>query len=144
MREKSRVKIAFSIDVGVLFWGGILMKRYFREDIFARDRQRCVACRSKKYQLVAHHVIPEAQGGADNEQNIVSLCRPCHMQATGFRMYKDVERDGIKAIATKYLQNLFGNSWNPYSPQWTALRALAGSICKDRDPVSDPGEERDE
>ena len=101
------------------------MKRYDRQNIFHRDRWRCVACHSRKYELIAHHVIPEADGGADNAQNIVTLCRPCHMQVTGFRIYRDVTGKEISDLCSRYLKHLFGDTWEPHSPLWCALMAYA-------------------
>lgn len=100
------------------------MTQFKRRNIFARDRHRCVACRAKKYQLIAHHVIPEPQGGADNEQNVVTLCRPCHLAVTGFKMYQAIQPEQIRALCSEYLRRLFGDKWDPYSPEWRALMAI--------------------
>lgn len=104
------------------------MRPIDRRRIFARDKYRCVACKSRKFVLVAHHVIPEPQGGADNEQNVVTLCRPCHLAVTGFRMYREVRPEQIRGFCSMYLSKLFGSRWNPYSREWQELKALQDSL----------------
>lgn len=51
-----------------------------RRLVFKRDKQTCVRCdkRFKLGDLNAHHLIPRAEGGADDIHNLVTLCEPCH------------------------------------------------------------------
>lgn len=51
-----------------------------RRQTFDRDKQKCLRC-DKKFSLIdlnAHHMIPRAEGGADDTTNLVTLCEPCH------------------------------------------------------------------
>lgn len=36
--------------------------------------------RAKQYGMEVHHILPVAQGGGDEAQNLVSLCRNCHQK----------------------------------------------------------------
>lgn len=39
----------------------------------------CVACGDKdQHHLHQHHLVPKAQGGADVEENFITLCVVCH------------------------------------------------------------------
>ena len=42
-----------------------------------RDFNTCQICGSTK-NVTGHHIIDRAFGGADNKDNIVTLCRSCH------------------------------------------------------------------
>jgi hypothetical protein len=50
-----------------------------RRLVLARDRHRCQApgCDHTKF-LEVHHVIPRAQGGKNNPDNLITLCSGCH------------------------------------------------------------------
>ena len=47
-----------------------------KEAVYKRDCGQCVLC--GKPGLPEAHYIPRSQGGLGIEQNIVTLCRPCH------------------------------------------------------------------
>lgn len=62
------------------------ISRARRSQIKARDGHRCVHCgragresdAQNGVQLDVHHVIAVRDGGADQDDNLVSLCRKCH------------------------------------------------------------------
>jgi 5-methylcytosine-specific restriction endonuclease McrA len=64
--ERNRATIAPSVRAGVL----------------ARDRHRCTTpgCGSSRF-LEVHHVVPRARGGANQVENLITLCRRCHQFA---------------------------------------------------------------
>ncbi len=53
-----------------------------RRRVLARDRHRCRApgCSSTRF-LEIHHIVPRKQGGANTEENLITLCGACHRQA---------------------------------------------------------------
>ena len=54
--------------------------RRLRRKCFRRDGYICQRCdnKFKAEELNAHHLMPRAVGGADEIQNLISLCSPCH------------------------------------------------------------------
>ena len=50
----------------------------FRRLVFQTHGTYCVNCGSSE-EVDLHHIVPIAKGGTNNIQNIVPLCRKCHM-----------------------------------------------------------------
>jgi 5-methylcytosine-specific restriction endonuclease McrA len=59
--------------------------KFSRVNIYARDRYKCVYCRTKLEMAVAtyDHVVPRAQGGKTVWTNIVTCCAPCNARKGG-------------------------------------------------------------
>jgi hypothetical protein len=54
--------------------------RQVSKKVFRRDGYSCRLCR-KQFKLIdldAHHLIPRAIGGIDDEGNLITLCEHCH------------------------------------------------------------------
>ena len=54
-----------------------------REYVFERDDFICFQCKNRFQYLIdlhAHHYIPLYKGGRDSVENIVTVCKPCHMK----------------------------------------------------------------
>lgn len=51
--------------------------------ILGRDHYLCRAC-GKPAGKSAHcdHIVPKAEGGADNDENLQTLCQRCHSKKT--------------------------------------------------------------
>ena len=50
-----------------------------KDKVWRRDEGRCVWCgRSGAYVFPEAHFIPRRKGGLGIEENILTLCRPCH------------------------------------------------------------------
>lgn len=49
-----------------------------REAIIHRDNYTCQCCGKKDTRLEVHHIIFRSQGGTDDENNLITLCKDCH------------------------------------------------------------------
>lgn len=49
-----------------------------RQQTLRRDGYACTRCGADDRTLQAHHIVPRAQGGPDDLENLLTLCRPCH------------------------------------------------------------------
>jgi 5-methylcytosine-specific restriction endonuclease McrA len=43
-----------------------------------RDDYTCQRCLRDRGALQAHHIVPRSEGGPDELENLITLCRPCH------------------------------------------------------------------
>jgi 5-methylcytosine-specific restriction endonuclease McrA len=50
---------------------------HLRKKIVDRDNWRCQFCGTRS-NLQVHHIIYRSHGGADGEDNLISLCAACH------------------------------------------------------------------
>jgi len=50
-----------------------------KERILERDGWKCYICGDDMCALEIHHIVPIISGGKDNDSNLVSLCRECHI-----------------------------------------------------------------
>jgi hypothetical protein len=48
-------------------------------NIFERDGYKCRICGSTEFQLERHHLTPKEFGGQNNINNLITLCKPCHL-----------------------------------------------------------------
>lgn len=53
-----------------------------QRQVFERDNFKCRNCngRSKDFELHAHHIKDRTKGGEDSLENLVTLCKTCHVQ----------------------------------------------------------------
>ena len=49
-----------------------------REAVLNRDNYTCQYCGKKHTRLEVHHIIFRSKGGADDENNLITLCKECH------------------------------------------------------------------
>jgi len=52
--------------------------------ILERDGWRCQDC-GITTDLQVHHIVPRGRGGADVEQNLITLCASCHRRLHSHR-----------------------------------------------------------
>ena len=45
--------------------------------LYFNKKRKCYCC-GKRRKLQLHHKIPKSQGGLDNPENVVYLCKECH------------------------------------------------------------------
>lgn len=65
---------------------------YIRQRIEERDGAGCNNCHRTNIELVVHHVQPLSEGGSNNFDNLILLCRTCHMYVHGGNIEKLIER----------------------------------------------------
>ena len=53
--------------------------RKLHRQVLERDGWRCQICGSMQ-QLQVHHLKFRSQSGADEEQNLITLCAECHLR----------------------------------------------------------------
>lgn len=56
--------------------------RRLKQKIHVRDKWTCQQCGQVTQQLELDHIINVSIGGTDNEENLQSLCVPCHKVKT--------------------------------------------------------------
>jgi len=49
-----------------------------REAILHRDNYTCQCCGKKNCRLEVHHIKFKSDGGTDDEENLITLCKECH------------------------------------------------------------------
>lgn len=54
-----------------------------RAEAFERDEYRCATCGTTET-LDVHHIVPQREGGTDNLDNLVVLCRKCHSKTSSY------------------------------------------------------------
>lgn len=62
-------------------WNGRLPAhewRVIRSRIFERDDYTCQYCGDRGNKLECDHVIPLSRGGSDQDENLVTACKPCN------------------------------------------------------------------
>lgn len=62
--------------------GSRRVKGKLRTQVLERDEYSCVVCDSTA-DLTVHHIIPRSTGGANNTENLATLCESCHYFAHG-------------------------------------------------------------
>lgn len=66
-----------------------------RKALLKRQGGRCAECRTgplKVEQVQADHIVPLADGGIDDVNNLQALCLPCHNSKTRMENAQRVER----------------------------------------------------
>jgi 5-methylcytosine-specific restriction endonuclease McrA len=81
--------------------------RFSRVNIYARDRDTCQYCARTlpRGELNLDHVVPRAQGGRTNWENVVCSCVPCNLRKGG----RTPEQAGLVLLN------------RPVRPRWTPL-----------------------
>lgn len=54
-----------------------------KREVLERDGQRCVACGATGVRFEVDHIVPLANGGSNELQNLRTLCVPCHRKRQG-------------------------------------------------------------
>lgn len=102
-REVRSVSVSFKLPSVIRLLRHIRIKRRFdyvpfsRANIYARDHHRCQYCAHgfPTSELTFDHVIPVAQGGRKDWENIVTCCIRCNRRKGG----RTPEEAGMRLIA---------------------------------------------
>jgi HNH endonuclease len=107
----------------------------------------CVACHGRGV-LHHHHLVPKAEGGSDDETNLITLCEACHGRVHGrtFKHHRKLQAVGIAKAAAegKYkgrpedfgLHGVIaeglraGDSWSAIQREVGCSRATIAKIAK--------------
>lgn len=68
-----------------------------RREVLARDGGRCVRCGRSNVLLDAHHIMARRHGGTDELDNLVTLCKVCHIKTPSYGRTKRAEKISRKA-----------------------------------------------
>ena len=68
--------------------------------VWRRDQGRCIICGAPG--LPEAHYIRRSQGGLGIEQNVVTLCRPCHREFDEGKRHAE-----IKEFIKRYLNDFY-------------------------------------
>lgn len=90
-----------------------------RQNVFKRDRLRCVYCNSKD-NLTLDHVVPKSMGGGDAWDNLVTACQRCNSRKgnmTPEQAGMNLRYQPFRPSFVMFLSNFAGNireDWKPY------------------------------
>lgn len=71
-----------------------------KRKVYARDGGRCIVCGAPG--LPEAHYIRRSQGGLGIEENIVTMCRPCHREFD-----EGKNHEAIRAWVEEYLERFY-------------------------------------
>ena len=73
--------------------------------ILNRDKYTCQHCKTKQGTLEIHHIIFRSNGGSDEPDNLITLCRQCHrdlhLEKISLKNTKGLKRKNKQAAATQ-------------------------------------------
>ena len=72
--------------------------------VLNRDKYTCQHCRTKQGALEVHHIIFRSNGGSDEPDNLITLCRNCHRELHSGKInlsIKGLKRKNKQAAATQ-------------------------------------------
>ncbi|MEO0470670.1 MAG: HNH endonuclease [Bacteroidota bacterium] len=90
-----------------------------RQNIFKRDRNRCVYCGSRD-NLTIDHVIPKSRGGRDTWENLATACQKCNAKKGDLTLEQsemEMSHAPFRPSFVMYLSTFAGtvrDDWKPY------------------------------
>ena len=73
--------------------------------VLNRDKYTCQHCKTKQGTLEVHHIIFRSNGGSDEPDNLITLCRQCHRELHlgkfSLKNIKGLKRKNAQAAATQ-------------------------------------------
>ena len=86
--------------------------------VLNRDKYTCQYCKTKQGTLEVHHIIFRSNGGSDEPDNLITLCRNCHRELHlgkfSLKNTKGLKRKNKQAAATQMnvLRNIIVKKFN--------------------------------
>lgn len=90
-----------------------------RQNVFKRDRLKCVYCGTKE-SLTLDHVVPKSLGGRDTWDNLVTACQKCNAKKgsmTPEQAGMELRSKPFRPSFVMFLSNFSGSirdDWKPY------------------------------
>jgi len=90
-----------------------------RQNIFKRDRSRCVYC-GVRNNLTIDHVVPKSAGGKDTWENLVTACQKCNAKKGSLTLDQsglEMTHSPFRPSFVMFLSNFAGairDDWKPY------------------------------
>jgi 5-methylcytosine-specific restriction endonuclease McrA len=84
------------------------VRQKFRDDVFSRDRYKCVMCNTTSEQMDAHHITNRnlMPNGGYVKENGISLCPECHLRAEKY------DENQIEGFSEEQLYSKIGSSYD--------------------------------
>lgn len=80
-----------------------------KDKVWDRDCHRCIFCGSPSARPEAH-IVPRSAGGVGVEQNIITVCRRCHML-----LDQSTKRPKMLKQAKHYIEHIYGKiDWSEF------------------------------
>lgn len=75
--------------------------------LFRRDGYLCLYCGQtfSASELTRDHVIPRAQGGSDEWENVVSACKACNQRKSDYSLAEAERKLGMRLLAVPFRPN---------------------------------------
>jgi len=84
-----------------------------KDTVWERDGHRCICCDGTYLAYPEAHFIPRQHSGLGIEENVLTLCRPCHDQ---FDKGPKEKRDELRERARAYLMKKY--------PGWSEAKLI--------------------
>ena len=73
--------------------------------VLNRDKYTCQHCKTKQGTLEVHHIVFRSNGGSDEPDNLITLCRQCHrdlhLEKISLKNIKGLKRKNAQVAATQ-------------------------------------------
>lgn len=78
-----------------------------RKAVYRRDGYECAVCGDPR-RLQIHHVTHRAQGGGDEQMNLITLCPICHALAHGTNLVETyLTQEDVEQAIVEYLSDYY-------------------------------------
>jgi HNH endonuclease len=75
----------------------VAIPKAVRDALLVESKHRCTVCSEKCFEI--HHIVEQAEGGTDNEDNLIVLCPNCHQHR--YHRSGEFTRDQLRLYKAK-------------------------------------------